>query len=114
MVALPRALASSPPVPQTCGLFRSTESPFLAVYLRRRAGRDGDEVSPNNDNVPVARVPVRAEEPANDPAIEFIFLCCEGHGPARQKRIVVTARGLDIIDDAQATTVVSALGIEAA
>lgn len=70
-----------------------------------------------NDNdflTPISALPIRAEAKVNDPAVEFLFMVCTGHEPARQKRIIVTARGLDIIDDVQAEIACNALGLEAA
>ena len=65
-----------------------------------------------------ARFPIeRTVEPApNDARLEFIFDCCEGQPPARQKRLILRARSNEIgfLDHQQAEQAMVALGLKEA
>ena len=49
----------------------------------------------------------------NDARQEFLFDCCDGLPPARQKRLIVRARSPEIafIDGATAEVLIAALGL---
>ena len=58
-----------------------------------------------------------ATEPVpNDPRQEFLFDCCDGLPPARQKRLILRARSpeVEFIDDATAVVLIDALGLGSA
>ncbi len=63
----------------------------------------------------VAKFPFEktVEHIQNDPRQEFLFDCCDGHLPARQKRLILRARSpeLGLIDDATAEVLIDALGL---
>ena len=51
----------------------------------------------------------------NDPRQEFIFDCCDGLPPARQKRLILRARSSEVqfLDTADADVLIDALGLRA-
>ncbi len=51
----------------------------------------------------------------NDPRQEFIFDCCDGLPPARQKRLILRARSsvVQFLDTADADVLIDALGLRA-
>ncbi len=54
------------------------------------------------------------ERVPNDPRQEFLFGCCDGLPPARQKRLILRARSPEVgfIDDAAAEILLDALGLQ--
>ena len=55
------------------------------------------------------------ERVPNDPRQEFLFDCCDGLPPARQKRLILRARLPEVgfIDAADADVLIDALGLRA-
>ncbi len=53
------------------------------------------------------------ERVPNDPRQEFLFDCCDGLPPARQKRLIVRARSPEVqfLDAADAEVLIDALGL---
>ena len=53
------------------------------------------------------------ERVPNDPRTEFLFDCCDGLPPARQKRIILRARSPEVqfLDAADADVLIDALGL---
>ena len=52
----------------------------------------------------------------NDPKMEFLFACLDGHPNASKKRLILLARSPEVafLDDSTAQILRSALGLEAA
>ncbi len=63
----------------------------------------------------VAKFPFeKTVEPVpNDPRQEFMFDCCDGLPPARQKRLILRARSSEVqfLDAADADVLIDALGL---
>ena len=63
----------------------------------------------------VAKFPFErtVERVPNDPRQEFLFDCCDGLPPARQKRLILRARSPEVqfLDDVDAEVLIDALGI---
>ncbi len=65
----------------------------------------------------VAKFPFEqtVERVPNDPRQEFMFDCCDGLPPVRQKRLILRARSPEVgfLDDATAEILLDALGLRA-
>ncbi len=66
----------------------------------------------------VAKFPFQktVERVPNDPQQEFMFDCCDGLPPARQKRLILRARSPEVqfLDAADAGVLIDALGLREA
>jgi hypothetical protein len=62
----------------------------------------------------VVQLPVRVERVPNNPIHEFLFVCCDGQPPARQKRIVLMAREVGVIEAQDADVLIDALNLRSA
>ena len=74
--------------------------------------------SPLSTSAVITRLPIekRIERLPNDPRMEFMFLCCDGHTDARMKRLILHARAPEVgfIDDVTAEILIDALNLRAA
>lgn len=52
------------------------------------------------------------EDVPNNPAHEFLFDACDGHGKARQRRLIHRAMLAGFVDRGDAEIVADALGVE--